>query len=136
MLRHNFDVMHIEKNFFDNIFNTVMNVSGKTKDNDKARRDIILYSQRKDLQLKSQGNGKWLKPKENYTITKDEVKIVCHWIKELRMPDGYSSNLARCADIEKGSIHNMKSHDFHVFMETLLLIAFSSLPMHKSSNRN
>jgi len=46
------------------------------------------------------------------------------------MPDGYSSNLARCADIEKDSIHGMKSHDCHVFMETLLSIAFSSLPMH------
>ena len=36
------------------------------------------------------------------------------------MPDGYSSNLAGCVDVEKGRIHGMKSHDFHVFMETLL----------------
>jgi len=35
--------MHIEKNFFENIFNTVMNVMGKTKDNEKARRDLGLY---------------------------------------------------------------------------------------------
>jgi len=42
------------------------------------------------------------------------------------MPDGYSSNLARCANIEKGSsIHGMKSHDCHVFMETLIPVAFS-----------
>jgi len=85
LLRHNLNVMHIEKTFFDNIFNTVMNVSGKTKDNDKARRDIGLYCRHKDLQLKSQGDGKWLKPKANYTMTKDEAKIVCRWIKELRM---------------------------------------------------
>ena len=63
-------------------------------------------------------------------MTKDEAKIVCRWIKELRMPDGYSSNLARCANIENGSIHGMKSHDCHVFMDTLLSVAFSSLPMH------
>ena len=75
LMRHNLDVMHIEKNFFDNIFNTMMNVSGKTKDNDKARRDVDLYCRHKDLQLKSHGNGKWLKPKPNYTMTKDEVKI-------------------------------------------------------------
>jgi len=122
--------MHIEKKFFDNIFNTVMNVSGKTKDNDKARRDIALYCRRRDLELQSHTNGKLLKPKANYTLTKDEAKIVCRWIKELRMPDGYSSNLARCVDTAKGSIHGMKSHDCHVFMETLLPIAFSSLPMH------
>jgi len=36
LLRHNLDVMHIEKNFCDNIVHTMMNVSGKTKDNEKA----------------------------------------------------------------------------------------------------
>ena len=39
LLRHNFDVMHIEKNMFENIFNTVVDVKGKTKDNIKARLD-------------------------------------------------------------------------------------------------
>jgi len=107
-----------------------MNVSGKTKDNDKVRRDITLYCWRRDLELQSYTNEKLLKPKANYTLTKDEAKIVCHWIKELRMLNGYSSNLARCADTEKGSIQDMKSHDCHVFMETLLPIVFSSLPMH------
>ena len=46
------------------------------------------------------------------------------------MPNGYSSNLAGCADVEKGRIHGMKRHDCHVFMETLLPIAFSALPIH------
>jgi hypothetical protein len=36
LLRHNLDVMHIEKNMFENIFNIVMDVKGKTKDNIKA----------------------------------------------------------------------------------------------------
>ena len=40
LLRHNLDVMHIEKKFFDNIFNTIMNVEGKTKDNAKSREDL------------------------------------------------------------------------------------------------
>jgi hypothetical protein len=39
-LRHNLDVMHIEKNVFENIFNTVMDVKGKTKDNINDRLDI------------------------------------------------------------------------------------------------
>ena len=37
LLCHNLDVMHMEKNMFENIFNTVMDVKGKTKDNIKAR---------------------------------------------------------------------------------------------------
>ncbi|KAL0462817.1 UNVERIFIED_CONTAM: hypothetical protein Slati_0169300 [Sesamum latifolium] len=33
LIRHNLDVMHIEKNVFDNIFNSVMDIKGKMKDN-------------------------------------------------------------------------------------------------------
>ena len=51
LLRHNLDVMHIEKNMFENIFNTVMDVKGKTKDNIKARLDIALYCTRKNMEL-------------------------------------------------------------------------------------
>jgi len=41
-LRHNLDVMNIEK-FSENIFNTVIGVTGKIIDNEKARRDLGLY---------------------------------------------------------------------------------------------
>ena len=37
MLRHNLDVMYIEKNVVDNIIGTLLNLNGKTKDNLKAR---------------------------------------------------------------------------------------------------
>ncbi|XP_059302223.1 uncharacterized protein LOC132054190 [Lycium ferocissimum] len=43
LLRHNLDVMHIEKNYFNNLFNTVMDVRDKTKDNIKARKDLMKY---------------------------------------------------------------------------------------------
>jgi len=51
LLRHNLDVMHIEKNVFENIFNTVMDVKGKTKDNIKARLDVALFYNRKNIEL-------------------------------------------------------------------------------------
>ena len=120
LLRHNLNVMHIEKNFFSNIFNTVMDVKGKTKDNDKARKDLTLHCRRPDLELKLQANGNILKPKANYTLSTGESKLVYQWIKELCMPDGYSSNLARCVDVDKGKMLGMKSHDCHIFMECLL----------------
>ena len=43
--------MHIEKNEFENIFNTVMDVKGKIKDNIKARLDIALYCDCKNMEL-------------------------------------------------------------------------------------
>ena len=54
-----------------------MNVNGKTKDNEKASMDLALYYRRKDLELKSGANGKFLKPKANYTLTADQTKLEC-----------------------------------------------------------
>ena len=44
------------------------------------------------------------------------------------MPDGYASNLSRCVDMKEGKLASMKSHDCHIFMESLMPIAFCALP--------
>ena len=59
--------MHIEKNVFENVFNTVMNIEGKTKDNIKAREDLAMFCRRKELEKNV--NGKY--PKANYTLDKN-----------------------------------------------------------------
>jgi len=43
--------MHMEKNVFENIFNMIMDVKRKTKDNIKARMDIALFCHRKNMKL-------------------------------------------------------------------------------------
>ena len=40
LICHNLDVMHIKKNTFKNVFDTIMDVEGKTKDNAKAWLDV------------------------------------------------------------------------------------------------
>lgn len=41
LIRHNLDVMHVEKNVFDNVFNTITNIQGCTKDNAKSRGNLV-----------------------------------------------------------------------------------------------
>ncbi|XXG88832.1 hypothetical protein AAC387_Pa12g0989 [Persea americana] len=88
LIRHNLDVMHIEKNVFDNVFSTVMGVPGKTKDNDKARLDMKDIYKRPGLELYGTPNGKIAKPHAKYTLSKKQVEDVCTWIKSLKLPDG------------------------------------------------
>ena len=125
LIRHNLDVMHIEKNVFDNVFSTVMGVPGKTKDNDKARLDMKDICKRPGLELYETPNGKIAKPHAKYTLSKKQVEDVCTWIKSLKLPDGYASNIARC--VTGGKLQGMKSHDCHVFMERLMPLAFWDL---------
>ena len=39
-LRHNLDVMHIEKNVCDSLLDTILDIDGKSKDTYKARIDL------------------------------------------------------------------------------------------------
>ena len=121
LIRHNLDVMHIEKNFFDNIFNTIMNVEGKTKDNAKSREDLKEFCSRPELH-RNETTNKF--PKACYSLEKDAKEALCKWLKELRFPDGYASNMGRCVDMKKHKLFGMKSHDCHVFMQRLIPIAF------------
>jgi hypothetical protein len=67
LLRHNLDVMHIEKNVFENIFNTVMDVKGKTKDNIKARLDVVRFYNRKNMELVCDGS-RVAKPRASFVL--------------------------------------------------------------------
>ena len=51
--------MHIEKNIFGNLFNTIMDLKGKSKDNTKARMDLKEYYRWKELELIDRGGGKY-----------------------------------------------------------------------------
>ena len=113
LIRHNLDVMHIEKIFFDNIFNTVMNVKGKTKDNAKPREYLKEFCHRPELHRDENANKY---PKAYYTFDKDGKEQLCKWIKKLKFPDGYVSNLGRCVDLGGNKLYGMKSHDCHIFM--------------------
>ena len=64
---HNLDVMHVEKNIFDNVFNTVMNIKDKTKDNVNARLDMIMLCKCLKLKLLDR-NGTIVKSKVIYAL--------------------------------------------------------------------
>jgi hypothetical protein len=70
LLRHNLDVMHIENNMFVNIFKTVMDMKGKTKDNIKARLYVALFCNRKNIELVFDGS-RVTKPRANFVLEKN-----------------------------------------------------------------
>ncbi|XP_019158513.1 PREDICTED: uncharacterized protein LOC109155282 [Ipomoea nil] len=115
LVRHNLDVMHIEKNVFDNVFNTVLDVTGKTKDTYKSREELNDYCRRPELK-QNLVTRKF--PKACYTLDKPAREALCEWVRNLKFPDGYASNMSRCVDMKKLKLFGMKSHDCHVFMQS------------------
>ncbi|KAI9084955.1 hypothetical protein K1719_033128 [Acacia pycnantha] len=69
-----------------------------------------------------------VKPVAKYTLNVEQKRHICQWVKNLKLPDGYASNLSRCMDLKEAKLYGMKSHDCHVFMQRLLPIGFATLP--------
>lgn len=125
-LRHNLDMMHIEKNVCENLIFTLLNDSGKSKDHLKARKDLEAMDIRPDLWPDE--NGKY--PLAVFTMTNVGKNAFLKTLKNITVPDGYSSNISRCIDLNTNKLSGMlKSHDFHILLEQLLPLAMrSTLP--------
>ncbi|XP_070041538.1 uncharacterized protein [Nicotiana tomentosiformis] len=82
-------------NQLDSLEDIKFDMEGKTKDNLNARRDLKEMGIRKDLHP-TQRDGKWCYPAACYSLSSDEKSKVCKFLKTIKVPDGYSSNLSRC----------------------------------------
>ncbi|XP_059658587.1 uncharacterized protein LOC132304903 [Cornus florida] len=48
---------------------------------------------------------------------------LCRVLKNVKVPDGYASNISRCVKLKERTISGLKSHDCHILMQQLLAIA-------------
>lgn len=122
-LRHNLDVMHIEKNICESLYGTMLAIEGKNKDTYKARDDLKKMGIRSELHLQMNENGSFLKPRAIYTLGPQQIDAFCEFLKSISYPDGYAANISRCVTSKKGNkLSGMKSHDCHVLLQRILPI--------------
>ncbi|XP_062104463.1 uncharacterized protein LOC133815665 [Humulus lupulus] len=128
-VRHTLDVMHIEKNVCESIYNTLLDVAGKSKDGLKACLDLQHMGIRSALHPQEKGTRTYL-PTTLHTLSKLEKELFFKRLFSLKVPDGYSSNIRNCVSIEQCKLMGLKSHDCHILMQQLLLVAIKgSMPM-------
>ncbi|CAA7038927.1 unnamed protein product [Microthlaspi erraticum] len=115
--------MHIEKNVFDNLVNTLLDEKSKSKDKLNARKDLRELGIRSDLW--PDDNGKY--KAACFTLTVVGKDIFMNVLKSVKYPDGYASNISMCVDLNNGKLLGLKSHDCHVLVRDLVPIAIQNL---------
>ncbi|CAM8925426.1 unnamed protein product [Rhodiola kirilowii] len=121
-VRHCIDVMHVEKNICDNLIGTLLNILRKTKDGLKARLDMLDMNICTKLAPQTEGKRTYLPPSCT-TLSKNEKTILCGCLKGVKVPYGYSSNIASLVSLKDLRLNGLKSHDYHVLIQQLLPIA-------------
>ncbi|CAN6586007.1 unnamed protein product [Malus baccata var. baccata] len=121
-LRHNLDVMHVEKNIFDTLVSTILDIEDKAKDTIKAR----LHLERIGIRW-----GLWMnRDNDNlafFSMKPNDKKEFLKFLSFVKFPDGYASNIAHCVNIDRGKLAGLKSHDCHVILQRLLPVGIRHL---------
>ncbi|XP_060968686.1 uncharacterized protein LOC133036192 [Cannabis sativa] len=120
-LKHNIDVMHVEKNVCDSLLGTILD-NDKSKDTTNARHDLKKLGIREWLWIYEDDNGKLMKPHAPYVLKADEKLKFCQFIKDVKFPDGFCSNLKKKVSNDLSNVLGLKSHDCHVIIQRLLAI--------------
>ncbi|XP_076942933.1 uncharacterized protein LOC143612978 [Bidens hawaiensis] len=133
LLKHNLDVMHIEKNVAESLLGTLL-MNEKSKDTHKAREDLEKMGIRENLWLTTNKRNKVDQPHAPYSFTADEREHFCEFIRGVRLPDGFGSNFKNKVLSNNSNIIGLKSHDYHILMQRLLPIAVrAGLPANVST---
>ena len=126
MLRHNLDVMHIEKNVCDSLIGTLFNIPKKTKDGLAARLDLQDIGIREELAPEYYQNRVRL-PAPCFCLKRSEKHKICSTLQNVKVPVGYSSNIRNLVSMKDLKLIGLKSHDCHVLMQQILPVVLQSV---------
>jgi hypothetical protein len=117
LLPHNIDIMHAKKNVAEALWYIIMDTEKK------ARVDLTTLCDRPKQEIQPpRGCKTWTKPRAEFVLKRNERREVLEWFQTLMFPDGYVANLRRGVNLSTLRVKGMKSHDFHIWIERLLLV--------------
>ncbi|XP_057528460.1 uncharacterized protein LOC130807317 [Amaranthus tricolor] len=118
--------MHIEKNVCDNLIGTLMNIDGKSKDNEFVRIFFKNRNVKPYFWLQRHSDNEFIMPLAPYYMTGVGKESFLHVLANIRFPDGYGSNISRCVNLKSKKLMNLKSHDNYILMQDIIPIALKS----------
>ena len=64
-----------------------------------------------------------LKANARYTLSNKQKMAFCNFLREVKFPDGFASNITRCVNAEGTSVQGLKTHDCHILLQRILPVA-------------
>jgi hypothetical protein len=115
-VHHWTDVMHVEKNVYESLLKSLLHTGRKTSDHGHAWVDLKKMKIRPELWLDDSVKGTKL-PTSCINLSKHEKKEFCGFLKNVKVPSGYSTNVSRLISFPDLKVAlGVKSHDYHVLL--------------------
>jgi hypothetical protein len=59
-------------------------------------------------------------PHARYTLSSEQKKAFCGFLREVKFPDGFASNISRCLNAKGTTLQGLKTHDCHILLQRIL----------------
>jgi hypothetical protein len=116
--------MHQECNVEESIIRMCFDVTGFLKYNVNARKDLAALCNHPSLEPKINAKGNLKRLWAPYCLKPVERKEILRWLKKLKFPDCYASNIKRAVNVSTSKLNGLKSHDYHIVIERLMPVIF------------
>ena len=94
--------------------------TGKSKDGLKARKDMVQLNVMPQLHPVPEANGKYTLPMACFNLTPDKKRAICTFLRGVKVPTGFSTNVKKLVSMKDLSITHYKAHDCHVMLTLFL----------------
>jgi hypothetical protein len=119
--------MHIEMNVCESLIGTLLKTNGKTRGHGHARADLNKMGIRQELWLDDFVKGTEL-PTSCITLSKNETKELCGFLKNVKVPSGYSTNVSRVISLPELIIApGVRSHNYHVLLTQMIAVGIQNI---------
>ena len=89
------------------------------------RLDLKDLGIKEELQFREDGDSCEM-PRARYTLTNDK-KDFCEFLRQLKFPDGFASNISRCLNGDGTKVQGLKTHDCHILLQRILPAAMRGI---------
>ena len=125
---HAVDCMHLSKNVFESTAGILLDMKTKTKDGLQSRQDLVNQEIRPELHPTSVAqNGKMDLPGVSYNLTTEEKRVVCQWLRDVKVPIGFSSNIKSLVSMKDLTLTSFNAHDCHIMLTVFLPIVIREI---------
>ncbi|CAL9011480.1 unnamed protein product [Prunus brigantina] len=118
--------MHIEKNVFNSVIGTLLEIPRKNKDEIVVWLDLLNMGVKTNLQPEY-GERRTHMPPRPWNLSRAEKRAVCNSLYGMKVSESYCSNIKNLVSLKDSRLLGLKSHDCHTLMQQLLLVAICSV---------
>ncbi|PKA64509.1 hypothetical protein AXF42_Ash007254 [Apostasia shenzhenica] len=113
--------MHIIKNTSESFIGTILDLQGKSKDNFKCRHDLQEIEIRSELHIVNNGSKEVMLP-TTYMVSAEDKRKILEILENIKVSDGFSSNIAYSINVKERKLIGLKSHDYYILLKYLFPI--------------